>query len=106
MTRSFTICRALLDPHHIRHAEAVDVGVDDSDALALAGQGDREIHGHRRLADAALAAGDGDELHPAACRQQRVASRPAPWPRTGPAPAPAAASLRRGAARRQRYRAP
>ena len=41
---------------------AVDVGVDQADFLAGAGQRDGEVGGQGRLADAALAAGDGDQL--------------------------------------------
>ena len=51
---------------HPRDREAPDVGVDHRDALATSGEGDRQVRGDRRLADAALAR--GDEQHPGAAR--------------------------------------
>ena len=45
-----------------RHARPVDVGVEQADALALRGQRAREVGGDGALADAALSAGDGDEV--------------------------------------------
>ena len=53
--------RPLLDAQHARDGEAVDVGVDDADLVALVAQREREVDGQRRLADAALAGGDGDD---------------------------------------------
>jgi hypothetical protein len=41
---------------------AVDVGVDDADLEALLGHRQGEVDGDRRLADAALAAGDREHL--------------------------------------------
>ena len=40
------------------------VGVEQHDVLALLGQPDGEVHRHVGLADAALAAGDGDDANP------------------------------------------
>ena len=51
--------------------EAPDVGVEHADGAALAGEGDGEVDGDRALADAALAAGDGE--HPRRRRHLRVA---------------------------------
>ena len=47
----------------------VDVGVDQPDLLAHSRQRDGEVGGQRRLADAALAAGDGDQLAPRSGRR-------------------------------------
>ena len=44
------------------HREAPDVGVEDADGEAPAGQGHGQVDGHRGLAHAALARGDGE--HP------------------------------------------
>ena len=52
--------RALLDAEHAGHRPAVDVGVDDADLAAEVAQREREVDRERRLADAALAGGDGD----------------------------------------------
>ena len=49
------------DAHHDRHAGAVNVGVQQADARTGLRQGEGEVGGHGRFADAALAAGDGDE---------------------------------------------
>jgi hypothetical protein len=63
---------AVLDASHLsgpsRDAEhrgdrvAVDVGVEDADRAASLGQREREVDRDRRLADAALAAGDREHL--------------------------------------------
>ena len=53
--------RALLDAEHARDRVAVDVCVDDPDLEAPGAQCEREVHRQRRLADAALAGGDGDD---------------------------------------------
>ena len=45
---------------HQRDGRPVDVGVDEADGVALLGERHREVGGHRRLAHAAFAAGDGD----------------------------------------------
>ena len=50
------------DAEHGRDRVAVDVGVDDADLEALLGQRQREVDRDRRLADAALAARDGEHL--------------------------------------------
>lgn len=55
--------RAVFNPHHIRDAEAIDIGIDESDPLAQPGQSSRQINRDGRLADAALAAGHGDEFY-------------------------------------------
>ncbi len=51
-----------LDAHHDRRTRAVDVGVHEADASAPLLQGQGEVGGDGRLAHAALAAGDGDEV--------------------------------------------
>ena len=45
----------------MRLRRAVDVGIQNADAGAFLGQGQREIDGGRALADAALAGCDGDD---------------------------------------------
>ena len=50
------------DAEHGGDRVAVDVGVDDADPQALGGHRQREVDGDRRLADAALAAGDREDL--------------------------------------------
>ena len=52
--------RTLLDAEHARDRPAVDVGVDEADLVPEVAQREREIDRERRLADAALAGGDGD----------------------------------------------
>ena len=73
---------------------AVDVGVDQPDLLARAGERDGEVGGQRRLADAALAAGDGDQL------AARLATRSARCGRSRPRAPPA----RRRAGRARAHR--
>ena len=64
-----------LHPEHDRHVRPVDVGVDDADLAAALREREREVHGDRRLADAALARADGDDvLH--AGQRCRVPSEP------------------------------
>ncbi len=46
---------------HQREVGAVEVGVEHADGGAVAGEGEGEIERQRRLADAALAAGDRDD---------------------------------------------
>src|SRR5579875_2337059 len=48
--------------HHHWNAGAVDVGIEQTDSGAVLCQRDGDIDGHRRLADAALAAGDRDRV--------------------------------------------
>ena len=50
------------DAEHGGDRVAVDVGVDDADLEALLGHRDGEVDRHRRLADAALAGGDREDL--------------------------------------------
>ncbi len=50
------------DAQHVRLAGAVNVGVQYADRRALPGQGERQVRGDGRLADAALAGGDGDDV--------------------------------------------
>ena len=52
---------ALLDAEHARNRVAVDVGVHDAHLEASRAQGEREVDRQRRLADATLAGGDGDD---------------------------------------------
>ena len=47
--------RVVVGPEHLGDREAIDVGVEQADAVAGLGQGDGEVHRDRRLADAALA---------------------------------------------------
>jgi hypothetical protein len=51
-----------LDAEHARDRVAVDVGVEHADAAPLRGERRGEVRGHRRLADAALARRDRDDL--------------------------------------------
>ena len=51
--------------------EAPDVGIEHADHVTRGGQGDGQVHGDRRLADAALARGDGQD--PGARRDRRSA---------------------------------
>src|SRR6185503_5740094 len=53
---------AAYQAQHARLAGTVDIGVEQPDARALAGKREREIHGHRGLADTALARCHGDEV--------------------------------------------
>ena len=62
----------VLDAEHPGHGEAPDVRVDRGDVLAHPGERHRQIRGDRRLADAALARGDGD--HPGPGVRERVLS--------------------------------
>ena len=50
-----------LHAEHPRDGEAPDVGVEDADGEAARRERGREVRGDRRLADAALAAPDGDD---------------------------------------------
>jgi hypothetical protein len=60
------------DAEHLRDREAVDVGVEDGDVMALLGQRDRRVHRDRRLAHAALARGDAEDAGLGAGRHERV----------------------------------
>jgi hypothetical protein len=51
-----------LQAQHDRHVRAVDVAVDHRDAAAALAERDGEVHRHGRLADAALAGADGDDV--------------------------------------------
>ena len=51
-----------LHPEQPRHRVAPDVGVEQADDQPTAGESDREVHTHRRLADSALAGHDRE--HP------------------------------------------
>ena len=54
-----------VDAQHDRHVRAVDVAVDHRDPAAELAERNRQVHRHRRLADAALAGADRDDvLHP------------------------------------------
>ena len=68
--------RPLVDAEHVRDRVAVDVGVEDADALAEAGERRGEVDRERRLADAALAARDRD--HARAGRERDRFSRRRP----------------------------
>ena len=46
---------------HARHGEAPDVGIEDADGVAHRRDRGRQVHGDARLADAALAARDGED---------------------------------------------
>ena len=47
--------RVVVGPEHLGDREAIDVGVEQADAVSGLGQCDGEVHRDRRLADAALA---------------------------------------------------
>ena len=64
-----------LQTHHARLARAVDVRIEQADAGAVERQGEREVHGGRRLADAALARRDGDDVADARQRLQLALHR-------------------------------
>ena len=51
-----------LDAQHDRHVRPVDVGVDHADLAARLRQRNREVHGDGRLADAAFAGADRDDV--------------------------------------------
>ncbi len=54
-----------VDAEHDRHVRAVDVPVDHRHARPRLAERDRQVDGHRGLADASLAGADGDNiLHP------------------------------------------
>jgi len=53
--------RQLSDTEHERDVRPVDVGVEQADGRAGAGQRDGQIDADRRLADPALAAADRDD---------------------------------------------
>ena len=53
---------ALGDAEQARHREAPDVGVEHADGVAVRGERGGEVDGDRALADAALAAGDREDL--------------------------------------------
>src|SRR5213080_2472581 len=57
---AFNRPRLVLDAEHPGDARAVDVGVEEAGALAEARERQGEVGGDGRLADAALAAGDGE----------------------------------------------
>ena len=57
------------DTEHDRHVGPVDVAVDDADAAAQLRQRDRQVDGDGRLADAALAGADGDDVADAGDRR-------------------------------------
>ena len=50
------------DAEHHRLRRPVDVGVEHAHRRALGGEREREVHRGGRLADAALAGGDGDDV--------------------------------------------
>ena len=50
------------EAEHARDRVAPDVGVEDADLLALAGERRGEVRGDRRLADAALARADAEDV--------------------------------------------
>ena len=64
-----------LQPEHDRHVRPVHVAVEQRDAAAALRERDREVDRDRRLADAALAGADGDDVLDALHR--RAARAPA-----------------------------
>jgi len=62
------------EPVHARDRVAPDIGVEHTDALALAGQRCRQVGGQGRLADAALARADAD--HVGDLRERALGKRP------------------------------
>ena len=71
--------RPARDPHEARLRGAVDVSVQDAHAEALSAQGQGEVGRDRRLADAALAAGDGDDRLDAGERDRPRVRRRSRW---------------------------
>ena len=70
---------ACLQAEHDRHVRPVDVAVENADAAAALRQRQREVHRDRRLADAALARADGDDvLHAGQRRAARLGRRRRP----------------------------
>ena len=51
-----------VDAEHRRHVRAGDVRVQQADLRAVLPERQREVHGDRGLADAALVRGDGDDV--------------------------------------------
>ena len=65
------------DAEHARDRVAPDVGVEDADLLAVGGERGGEVGGDRRLADAALARADADDVGDLG---QRALGQPPPRP--------------------------
>ena len=65
---------------HERDVRAVDIGVKESDPLACRGERRRQVGGDGRLADAALAGANGDNVGNAGRELRRGASVPGPSP--------------------------
>jgi hypothetical protein len=63
-----------LRAHHEGHVRAGDVGVQQANARAVAGEADGQVDRDRRLADAALSRGNGDRV---AHTGNQVGGRPA-----------------------------
>ena len=53
--------RVMLGAQHLGDGEAVDIGVEDADALARLGQRDGQVHRDRGLPHATLARGDAED---------------------------------------------
>ena len=75
--------RGAVDAEHARDREAPHVGVDDGDRVAPLGQGDGEVGGDRRLADAALARRDEQARGCATRGSANGIARPSAWPWAG-----------------------
>jgi hypothetical protein len=54
--------RAAGNAQHLRLRRTVDVGIEQADVGALGSQRQRQVHGRRTLADAALAGRHGDDV--------------------------------------------
>ena len=70
-----SVCELRLQAEHDRHVRSVDVAVEHADAGAALRQRHREVHRHRRLADAALAGADRDHVLDAGQRRLAVLGR-------------------------------
>ena len=104
--------RAARDAEHARDRVAPDVGVEDAHALAVGGQRGGQVGGDRRLADAALARADADDVgdlgqralgQPAGAAELLLQRRPSPGrrgrrrrPRRAATPASAPTAVRDG----------
>src|SRR2546430_14622006 len=76
------------DAHHARDRESPDIDVDDADAVALGRERAREVRRDARLADAALAGGDGDHRRLPVGEELLLLDRRGGPPRPPPPPLP------------------
>src|SRR5262249_9113461 len=74
------LIRPFFDTHHIRHAKAINIAVDETNAFAGPCECDCEVHRNGGLAYAAFTAGNRDELHAALRMQNRMLVQPCSMP--------------------------